>query len=67
MDRYVSDFDCHVYYPRELELLFRLGGFEIERRFGSYDMRPPSPTSRQLIYDWTADDERMVGVDVSAG
>ncbi len=49
VDRYVSDFDCHVYYPRELELLFRLGGFEIERRFGSYDMRPPSATSRQLI------------------
>ena len=49
VDRYVSDFDCHVYYPREVELLFRLGGFEIERRFGSYDMRAPSPTSRQLI------------------
>ena len=24
---YISDFDCHVYYPREVELLFRLTGF----------------------------------------
>jgi hypothetical protein len=27
LDRYVSDFECHVYYPRELELLFRCTGF----------------------------------------
>ena len=27
VDRYVSDFDCHVYYPREVELLYRVTGF----------------------------------------
>jgi SAM-dependent methyltransferase len=48
-DRYVSDFDCHVYYPRELELLFLLAGFSIEARFGDYVIRPLRPTSRQLI------------------
>ena len=48
-DRYVSDFDCHVYYPREVELLFLLAGFAVERRFGDYAMGPMRRTSRQLI------------------
>jgi hypothetical protein len=48
-DRYVSDFDCHVYYPRELELLFRLTGFVVERRYGDYDMHPLAATSRALV------------------
>ena len=49
VDRYVSDFDCHVYYPRELELLFRCTGFEVEARFGDYYWRRFGPTSRLLI------------------
>jgi SAM-dependent methyltransferase len=49
VDRYVSDFDCHVYYPRELELLFRSAAFSIEAWFGDYSMRPLRATSRQLI------------------
>jgi hypothetical protein len=48
-DRYVSDFDCHVYYPREVELLFRLTGFSVERWFGDYAMRRMRTASRQLI------------------
>jgi SAM-dependent methyltransferase len=48
-DRYVSDFDCHVYYPRELELLFRHTGFAVEAWFGDYGMRPLRASSRQLI------------------
>jgi len=48
-DRYVSDFECHVYYPRELDLLFRLTGFAVERRYGDYDMRPLAATSRALV------------------
>jgi SAM-dependent methyltransferase len=48
-DRYVSDFESHVYYPREVELLFRLTGFQVERRYGDYDMRPPRASSPQLI------------------
>jgi SAM-dependent methyltransferase len=49
VDRYVSDFTCHVYFPREIELLFRLTGFTVESRYGDYRMRTPRPTSRQLI------------------
>jgi SAM-dependent methyltransferase len=49
VDRYVSDFECHVFYPRELELLFRMTGFEVHARYGDYYMRPLRPTSRQLI------------------
>jgi SAM-dependent methyltransferase len=49
IDRYVSDFACHVYFPREIELLFRLTGFTVESRYGDYRMRPPRPASRQLI------------------
>jgi SAM-dependent methyltransferase len=49
VDRYVSDFDCHVYYPRELELLFRSTGFHVETRYGDYAARPFRSTSRQLI------------------
>jgi len=49
VDRYVSDFDCHVYYPREVELLFRHTGFCVEAWFGDYAMRRPHTSSRQLI------------------
>jgi len=49
VDRYISDFDCHVYYPREVELLFRHTGFSVETWFGDYDMRRLRPSSRQLI------------------
>jgi SAM-dependent methyltransferase len=49
VDRYVSDFECHVYYPREVELLFRMTGFEVEARYGDYYWRPLRPGSRQLI------------------
>ena len=48
-DRYVSDFACHVYYPREVELLFRLSGFRVEARYGDYHRGPLRRTSRQLI------------------
>jgi len=47
--RYVSDFDCHVYYPREVELLFRLTGFSMDARFGDHAMRPLRSVSPQLI------------------
>jgi SAM-dependent methyltransferase len=49
VDRYVSDFDSHVYYPREVELLFRLTGFRVETWFGDYAMRQLRTSSRQLI------------------
>ena len=49
VDRYVSDFECHVYYPREVELLFRLTGFRVEARYGDYYMHPLRPASHQMI------------------
>jgi hypothetical protein len=49
VDRYVSDFDSHVFYPREVELLFRLTGFRVEAWFGDYAMRRLRSSSRQLI------------------
>jgi hypothetical protein len=49
VDRYISDFDCHVYYPREVELLFRHTGFSVDAWFGDYAMRPLRTSSRQLI------------------
>ena len=49
VERYVSDFDCHVYFPREVELLFRITGFSIETWFGDYGCRRLRATSRQLI------------------
>jgi SAM-dependent methyltransferase len=49
VDRYVSDFDSHVFYPREVELLFRLTGFRVEQWFGDYQMHRLRTSSRQLI------------------
>jgi SAM-dependent methyltransferase len=49
VDRFISDFDCHVYYPREVELLFRCTGFGIEARYGDYHGRPLRPSSRMMI------------------
>lgn len=50
VERYVSDFKSHVYYPRELELLFRMTGFELEARYGNYNLKPLRRSSRQMIY-----------------
>jgi SAM-dependent methyltransferase len=50
VDRYVSDFDSHVYYPREVELLFRLTGFDVESRYGDYQMRLLRQRSRAMIF-----------------
>ena len=49
VDRYISDFASHVYYPREVELLFRITGFAVESRYGDYVMHPLRPNSRQII------------------
>lgn len=49
VDRYISDFESHVYYPREVELLFRTAGFAIESKYGDYFWHPLRPTSRQMI------------------
>lgn len=48
--RSVSDFDSHVYYPREMHLLFLLTGFEVEAAAGDYRGRPLRPDSSQMIF-----------------
>jgi len=49
VDRYVSDFEAHVYFPRELQLLFLHTGFEIEAIFGDWRRAPLRRTSSQMI------------------
>lgn len=48
-ERAVSDFESHVYYPRELRLLFLHAGFTVEAVYGDYRGRPPGPASPQMI------------------
>lgn len=48
-ERYVSDYASHVYFPREMLLLFLHTGFEVESVAGDYQGRPLGPASRQLI------------------
>jgi len=48
-DRWVSDFESHVYFPRELELLYRHTGFVVEARYGDYRFRAPCWSTRALV------------------
>jgi hypothetical protein len=48
-NRFLSDYQQHVYYPRELELLFRMTGFRIEVTWGDYQRSPLRSRSRALI------------------
>lgn len=48
-ERYVSDFESHVYFPRELQLLFLGTGFKVEAIHGDYRLRPMHRTSRQML------------------
>ena len=48
-ERYISDFEAHVYFPRELQLLFRHSGFEIEALQGDYRNGPLQPASTVMI------------------
>ena len=48
--RSVSDFESHVYYPREMRLLFLHTGFTIESVYGDYRGRPLNPSARQMIF-----------------
>lgn len=48
-ERFLSDYECHVFYPRELELLFRITGFEVEAIWGDYQRAPLRSQARELI------------------
>jgi len=48
-ERFLSDFESHAYFPRELQLLFLHTGFEIEATWADYTFRRPRPWSREII------------------
>lgn len=48
--RTISDFESHVYYPREMELLFLHTGFTVEAVYGDYRGRPLRASSREMIF-----------------
>jgi SAM-dependent methyltransferase len=49
VESYIDDFASHVFFPRELALLFIHTGFEIERTLGDYRERPLAPNSPLII------------------
>ncbi len=49
VERYIDDFASHVYFPRELQLLFMHAGFEVEAVYGDYHFRPLEPSSQLII------------------
>lgn len=49
-ERSISDYESHVYYPRELQLLFMHAGFEVETIYGDYLGRPLTASSPQMIF-----------------
>ena len=48
-DRFLSDYECHVFFPRELRLLFLMTGFGVESVWGNYSREPFRETSRTMI------------------
>jgi SAM-dependent methyltransferase len=48
-ERSVSDFESHVYYPREMRLLFLHTGFTVEKMYGGYERQEMRHGSRQMI------------------
>jgi SAM-dependent methyltransferase len=49
VESYIDDFASHVFFPRELALLFIHAGFEIERTLGDYRGRPLCANSPLII------------------
>lgn len=49
VDSYLDDFASHVFFPRELELLFIHTGFQLENTVGDYQGRPLSVHSPLVI------------------
>lgn len=47
--RYISDFESHVYFPRELQLLFLHSGFDIETTYGGYRGERLKSRSQALV------------------
>ncbi len=48
-ERYHSRLDMHVFFPRELQLLFLATGFRIEAIYGDYQWKPFGKGTRQIV------------------
>lgn len=48
-ERYLTKLDMHVFFPRELQLLFLATGFSIEAIYGSYNWKPYGKGTRQIV------------------
>jgi hypothetical protein len=48
-ERFVNDYEAHVYFPSELRLLFIAVGFEVEAVWGDYQLGPLRHDSRAII------------------
>ena len=48
-ERYLTKLDMHIFFPRELQLLFLAAGFRIEAIYGSYDWKPFGRGTRQIV------------------
>jgi SAM-dependent methyltransferase len=48
-ERYLTKLDMHIFFPRELQLLFLATGFSIEAIYGGYDWKPFGKGARQIV------------------
>lgn len=48
-ERYLTRLDMHIFFPRELQLLFLATGFGIEAIYGDYTWQPFGAGMRQII------------------
>jgi len=48
-ERYLTKLDMHIFFPRELQLLFLATGFSIEAIYGGYDWAPFGRGTRQIV------------------
>lgn len=48
-ERYMNTLDMHVFFPRELQLLFLSSGFRIEAIYGDYNWKPLGKGTRQIV------------------
>jgi SAM-dependent methyltransferase len=48
-ERYFSKLDMHVFFPRELQMLFLATGFHVEAIYGDYKWQPLGHGTRQIV------------------
>jgi SAM-dependent methyltransferase len=48
-ERYFSKLDMHVFFPRELQMLFLATGFRVEAIYGDYAWKPFGHGTRQIV------------------